>query len=139
MRKRKRDVPLFSCGCPLALTLRGAIFKVLAKVVAFLIMTHESLKETINRERREKELPYKLGIVGFTLYAFLKTNESVPPHPEGPFELESADSEKIVLKQEGKSYTVLPKYLSPSEKADLVKKNPHLSPFLTNGPIHIVE
>ncbi len=102
-------------------------------------MNNESFQERNDQERRRKELPYKLGGVGLILYAWLKTNPSTPPHPEGPFELVSADNESIVLKQEDKNYIVLIKDLSDGQKATLVRENPHLKSFLTNGPIHIVE
>ncbi len=61
-----------------------------------------------------------------------------PSNLEGPFEIEYVTRTDITLGQEGKKYVLKIDKLPEEVKASLIKQNPELASFLTNGPIKIL-
>ncbi len=85
----------------------------------------------------ENKLPIQVGIVGVSLIAALETQNSFLK-TEDPFEVVSADKDKIILRQSGNDYTLRMEQLSAETKAKIIKENPKLASFLGNGPIKIL-
>ena len=61
------------------------------------------------------------------------------PNLNSPFEVEKVTRTEITLGQEGKSYILKIDKLPTEVRDSLIKQNPALESFLTNGPINIVD
>ncbi len=62
-----------------------------------------------------------------------------PPNPNIPFEFVSMNDTEMTLGQNGENYTLKIDKLPSEIKDDLIKQNPNLESFLTNGPINIID
>ena len=92
------------------------------------------------RETEKMELVMKgLFVVGLgTAVAMIMLKDGAPKNPDGPFEVVSVGTNKTIVKQDGKEYTISTKDIPAAAKQKLIEANPKLKSFLENGPITIV-
>ena len=105
---------------------------------------HELEVEKKNEEERSlhnKSVALTAALVaslGIHAISDVAKADRMPINPDGTFEILSMNNQELILGKNGSKYTIKINELSKEIKDSLIKQNPVLESFITNGSINIV-